>query len=81
MAISETQERFDSQAVPLGKDVFNQIVSEGVEIFPFQVYTNETQTELIDMEGYKKLIVTMSASTIPTITEELAPSQSAQGLV
>ena len=81
MSISKIPEQFNSQAVPLGKDVFNQVVSESEEIFPFAVYSGVPKTALIDLQGYKKFIVTMSASTIPTITEEQALDQSQQGTV
>jgi len=80
-SISKNLEPFNSQAVPLGKDVFNQVVSESEEIFPFAVYSGVPKTALIDLQGYKKFIVTMSASTIPTITEEQASDQSQQGTV
>ena len=61
LSISETPEVFNSQAVPLGKDVFNRVISESITIIPFTNYFNQTITSLLDMEGYRKLILMISA--------------------
>lgn len=68
-SISKSPEPFNSQAVPLGKDVFNRVVSESEIIIPVDDYLNESVPALLDMQGYKKLILIMSAQnyTGPTV--------------
>ena len=62
--IDEELKPLRSESVPLSRDIFNQIVSQNEILFPFNVYRDETLTQLINMKGYKKLIVMMSASDI-----------------
>jgi len=62
--LSEESKQLDSSMQYISDDVVNSLVSEEEILFENKVYFNETVTKLIDMKGYKKLIVNMSASTI-----------------
>ena len=57
MSLSKELQPFNSQAVPLGKDVFNQVVSELESIIAFDNYSDETVTGLIKLAGYKSMII------------------------
>ena len=61
LALGEELQPFNSQAVPLGKDVFNQLVSESEVIFSEKGRIVAVYTKLIDLKGYDKIIVTMTA--------------------
>lgn len=69
--ISENVEPFSSQAVPLEQDVFNAVVSQAEQVIIQDDYSGQTITQLIDMAGYKKMILLISSDIItPTIQAE-----------
>lgn len=74
--ISEDPNASVSLDAPLSQLIRNSAISDDEELFPFRVFSDESPTKLIDMKGHKKLIVTMSASSIPAITEETPASTS-----
>ncbi len=61
LSLGEELQPFNSQAVPLGKDVFNQLVSEGETLFELKPRNPSVETKLIDLKGYDKIIVTLTA--------------------
>lgn len=67
--LDEVSKTLDSSLEYLSQDVVNSIVSKSEVLFPFQTYPNINSpfVNLINMEGYKKLIVLLSASSIETI--------------
>lgn len=67
--ISEDPDVAVSNDTPLSQLQRNSEISEAEIVFPIDVYTDETLTKLLNMKGYKKLIINMSASSIPPITE------------
>lgn len=75
LSMSKNPQPFNSQATPLTKDDYNKIISTTEELFALDSYLDETLTKLIDMEGYRKLIVLFEASTIIPPVEITAPSQ------
>lgn len=70
--ISDTPESINVSPTPLGKDVFNKVVSKPQTIIPQGDYSNQTITKLLDMEGYKKLIliITGSETESPTVVQD-----------
>lgn len=73
ISLSKDLQPFNTQAETLGKDVFNQIVSEAETLFAEQARAIGTFTKLIVMNGYKKLIVTINKSNpdTPTGTQDI----------
>ena len=73
LSISKFPEPFNSQAVPLGKDVFNTVLSDDVILFPQRNYADETVTQLLNMEGYKNLLLKIASaqSVLPTVVQSL----------
>lgn len=71
-SISENAEPFQSQAVPLAKDLFNTVVSESEILFEQRDYSDEEITKLISMGGYKKmnLLISGSGKTPPTLISD-----------
>ena len=67
-SLSKDPQPFNSQAVPISISDLNNVVSDPVEIFPQANYSNETQTKLIDMEGFKKMLLLISGSNESTPT-------------
>ena len=68
LSLSKVLQPFNSQAETLGKDVFNQLVSQTTVLFEEKVRLVSTETVLINLKGYLKLIVFISAgnATLPT---------------
>jgi len=75
ISISDEPQPFQSQAQTLPLDVFNTVVSDQIELFKQKDYFNEIQTKLIDLQGYKKFWLIMSAQNYiqPTIITNDAP--------
>ncbi len=67
LSLSKTPNPFNSQAVPLSPTILNQYVSDDLVLFPNEVRTDSDETKLIFMEGYKKLLINMSAQTTENI--------------
>jgi len=67
-SISKEPQPFNSQAVPMSISDLNAAVSDFEEIFPQKNYSNEPVTQLISMEGHKKLILQISGfdNNLPT---------------
>jgi len=73
LALSEELQPFNSQAMPLGQDVLNDVVSENETLFEDVARDIGTFTKLLNMKGFKKLIVFLSKSNpalpnTPTVT-------------
>lgn len=66
--VDEVERTLDSSFQYLSQDIINSIVSDELIIFPLRVYFNEELTELLDMKGYNRLIVSMAGETIPDLT-------------
>ena len=71
--ISENVEPFSSQAVPLGQDVFNAVVSQDEQVIAQDDYLDQTITKLIDMAGYKKLVLLIAGSSALSLTTHADP--------
>lgn len=69
--LGKNKEPMNSQAVPMSETLVNDVVSEPVTLFPKLTRDGTSETNVIDMKGYKKLIVNMSAQdyTSPTVIE------------
>jgi len=61
--ISESSQSKASSIIPMGKDVFNLNVSTVESLFSEILRAGGDFTQLIDMEGYKKLIVTLTKAS------------------
>ena len=72
VSISENPEPFQSQAVPLGRDVLNTVVSEGEIIFPLADYKDVEQTKLLSLEGNNSILLLISSSNalIPILNDK-----------
>jgi len=70
ISLADTPEQVQVSAIPLGKDVLNKVISRSEELFPFNIYTDKTQTALLKMDGQEHLLLTMSGSTIPPVVEQ-----------
>lgn len=68
-SLSEVLQPFNAQAETLERSSFNAIVSEGVSIFPTKARLIGSEITLIDLQGYKKIIITLTknSSILPTI--------------
>jgi len=71
--LSEESKNLDSSLQYISDDVVNSLVSEIEELFQFRVYNGEDLVKLIDMKGYKKLIIIFSSSTVAIIEIEDEP--------
>jgi len=67
-SLSKESQPFNSQAVPMNITDLNNVVSGIDDIFTQQNYEDETQTSLIDMEGFKKLVLIIGGSNVATPT-------------
>lgn len=67
--ISEDPNTVVSPDAPLSLDSRNSAISDSEIIFENKVYFNQVIEKLINMQGYKKLIVSMSSSTVPDLSE------------
>lgn len=70
-----TENPIASSIVPLSQDELDNAVSDKIELFPFQVYSNgQNPTKIFNTTGKRKMIITMSASTILPITHPTSAS-------
>ncbi len=69
LALGEELQPFNSQAVPIGKDIINLVISDPEVVFSVDDYNAETLTQLISLVGYRKMIVLISGSGSASPTE------------
>jgi len=74
MSLGESLHDSSSSLVPISKEIINREVSEGETLFTTNIYYLETLTSLLNLAGYKKFWVMMSASTIPPVTNPTTDS-------
>ena len=68
LSLSKELLPFNSQAELLGKDILNRVISNSLTLFAQDDFADETKTILLDMEGYKKLIVIIAGATADALT-------------
>ena len=61
LSLSLNPAPFQSQAVPIDRDVFNSVVSQSEIILPQSTYKDVVVTTLINLEGYKRFWALISA--------------------
>lgn len=71
--LSEESKNLDSSLQYISDETVNALVSESQILFPLRTYNNEIVTKLIDMKGYKKIIILIHASTIVPISQLTDP--------
>jgi len=69
--ISEDPNALISSDTPMSQNTKNSQISDAIILFENKIYTNEVVNALLDLKGYQKLIVNLSAQTYtsPTIIE------------
>ena len=69
ISISDEPSLFQSQAEPLGKDLLNTVLSDNESLFQTRNYSDETVTQIIDMSGFRKIILIIASdkTLLPTV--------------
>jgi len=64
ISIGKVLEPINSQAITKDEDLVNKIISESEILFPFRVYTSDESpiVKLVNMKGYKKMILTLAGA-------------------
>jgi len=64
-SLGKTFQPINTLAVPVNPSQVNDFVDTVKELFPFKLRANITETKLLNMDGYHKMIVNLAASDIP----------------
>jgi len=70
--LSSEQKQIPSVAIPLTQDQKNNAVSDSQTVFPLMARASANYTELINMKGYKKLIVLLSKPIIQDLPTKIS---------